>query len=192
MSIIKKTAAAVIMFMLAVPLAAGAYSDISADCKYSSAVEKMTALGVMSGYEDGTFRPEKNISRSEAAVMFVRILHLTPDASENQFRDVPAEHWAKGEIETAASFGIINGTESGIFMPDTGLKKLQAAVIVLNTMGFKGEAQLKGGYPGGYRSLASDKNLFKSINGSEDDVITRGEFATMLANALDEPIMTSD
>lgn len=58
-------------------------------------------------------------------------------------------------------------------------------------MGFKNEAALCGGYPAGYSKIAYDKGLFSKISGSTAEVITRGEMAAMLANALDVRLMES-
>lgn len=104
-------------------------------------IHSLVAFGAISGYTDGTFRPEDSITRAEFVSILVRSLQkinsLTTD-SDNLFDDT-AEHWAKEMISTAVSAGISGGYGDGRFGPDDTIDREQIAVMVANAFGFNGE-----------------------------------------------------
>ena len=102
-------------------------SDISGHWAKDSII-KMINAGVISGYPDGTFKPDKTITRAEFTVMIVKALNLETRAGKT-FTDT-ASHWAKESISTAAAYGIISGYDENIFGPDDLITREQAAVII--------------------------------------------------------------
>lgn len=89
---------------------------------------KLIDAGVIAGYPDGTFQPNKAVTRAEFTVMLVKGLHLEAKAG-TKFTDT-ASHWARDSIITAATHGIISGYNETIFGPDDLVTREQAAVIV--------------------------------------------------------------
>mgnify|MGYP000621084781 CR=1 FL=1 len=83
------------------------YSDVSADDWFNNAVSTLTNAGVLDGYEDGTFKPNGNITRAEFATITARFFEATYDG-ENLFPDIEG-HWAQDYINEAANAGIVNG-----------------------------------------------------------------------------------
>ena len=86
----------------------------------------------LQGYPDGTFGPEKCITRAEATTMFARLLTETmdPDRSyPNTFSDVPTTHWAADYIGYMQQFGIIKGYDDGTFRPDGYITRAEFAAI---------------------------------------------------------------
>ena len=102
-------------------------SDISGHWAKDS-IMKMINAGVISGYPDGTFKPDKAVTRAEFTVMIVKALNLETRAGKT-FTDT-ASHWAKESISTAAAHGIISGYDENTFGPDDLITREQAAVIV--------------------------------------------------------------
>ena len=84
--------------------------------------------GVISGYPDGTFQPDKTVTRAEFTVMLVKALKLEAKAWDT-FED-SSEHWAKDSIVIAAAHGIISGYSKDTFGPDDLITREQAAVII--------------------------------------------------------------
>ena len=87
-----------------------AFSDVGDDNTYKDAITTLTKLKVIDGYEDGTFKPDGQITRAEFTKLIVFILgykDLAYDSSD--FTDVDASHWAKNYIQTAYNLGIIAG-----------------------------------------------------------------------------------
>ena len=104
------------------------YSDVTPDKWFNNAISTLSNGGILSGYEDGTFQPNKKITRAEFATMAVRFFSASYDG-EDLFPDID-KHWAQEYINTAASQGIINGYEDGTFRPDQPITRAEAMTIV--------------------------------------------------------------
>ena len=104
------------------------YSDVSADDWFNNAVSTLTNAGVLDGYEDGTFKPNGNITRAEFATITARFFEATYDG-ENLFPDIEG-HWAQDYINEAANAGIVNGYEDGTFRPQQYITRAEAVTMV--------------------------------------------------------------
>jgi len=102
-------------------------SDISGHWAKDS-IMKLINAGVISGYPDGTFKPDKTITRAEFTVMLVKALNLETKVGKT-FTDT-ISHWAKDSISTAAAHGIISGYDENTFSPDDLITREQAAIII--------------------------------------------------------------
>lgn len=139
-------------------------------------------LGIVSGYADGTFKPEDTITRAEFAVM---ICNITADVvwENNQkaiFDDVPKEHWANKYVEYLYGNNMVTGISENFFGPDNEITIQQAAKIIVSMLGKDIFAEDIGGYPNGYMQIAHDEGLLKNITKKSDLVAMRGEVAVML------------
>ena len=85
--------------------------------------------GLMTGYEDGTFGAENNITRAEFATVMARLLGLEQNADAAAFEDCTG-HWAKGYIGALANAGIVGGVSDTEFAPDANITREQMAVIL--------------------------------------------------------------
>ncbi len=85
--------------------------------------------GLMTGYEDGTFGAENNITRAEFVTVMARLLGLEQNADAVAFEDC-AGHWAKGYIGALANAGIVGGVSETEFAPDSNITREQMAVIL--------------------------------------------------------------
>jgi hypothetical protein len=93
--------------------------------------------GLLSGYENGQFRPEAKITRAEIAVIVFKYLGLTEAAKSNSFSDVSADHWANGIIAAVQAKGILSGYPDGTFQPGRELTRAEA-VTLLNRLFHRG------------------------------------------------------
>ena len=98
------------------------------------AVNSMTSRLVINGYEDGIFDPDGDITRAEFVAIIVRALGLAEGMGENTFSDVDADAWYCGYIETASSYGIINGYTDGTFRPTDNITGEQAMTMIARAM----------------------------------------------------------
>jgi len=111
--------------------------------KYENAALYLKAFDYISGYPDGTYQPEKNITRAELIRMVFEFSPEAQNALQNQteplnnFSDVPMDHWAKQHIEVAAQVGIASGYGNGTFKPDNLVTHAEALTILLNVHGLK-------------------------------------------------------
>ena len=108
------------------------YSDVSADDWYNNAVSTLTNAGILDGYEDGTFRPNGNITRAEFATITSRFFDATYEG-EDLFPDIDG-HWAKDYINESANAGIVNGYEDGTFRPQKLITRAEAMTMVNRTI----------------------------------------------------------
>ena len=118
--------------------AAASFSDTASDAWYAPFVGACAAAGIVTGYEDGTFRPDNLVSRQEMAVMIKRAADfagtaITAQNAKTDFTDKAAiADYAAEAIETLQMAGIINGMEDGSFAPNATATRAQAAKILYN------------------------------------------------------------
>lgn len=112
--------------------AANHFTDLD-DNWYTDVVLKANAAGMISGYPDGTVRPNATISRQEAVAMFARVLSLdTANAPEADFTDMDAVgDWAKDAVNAMAAKGYVNG-DNGQFRPQSGITRAEVITIFNN------------------------------------------------------------
>ena len=108
------------------------YTDVPADAWYNSAVSTLSNAGILDGYEDGTFRPDGNITRAEFATITARFLEASYDGG-NCFPDIDG-HWAAEYINEAANAGIVDGYEDGTFRPQQNITRAEAVTMVNRTV----------------------------------------------------------
>jgi uncharacterized repeat protein (TIGR02543 family) len=104
------------------------FPDVGTDKWYSEAIEAMSALNIVTGYPDGTFRPNAPITRAEFAAIAVSFAQLAPGG--RTFSDILPAHWAFNHIRTAANFGWVGGFPDGTFRPDQNITRAEAVIIV--------------------------------------------------------------
>jgi 5-hydroxyisourate hydrolase-like protein (transthyretin family) len=180
------TAAASIPVFAAIP------EDV-AGTRYEEPVQVLSALKIMIGDENGKFRLDDTIIRSEVAKMAVHAIGLedAADAAKGttKFDDVSTEHWANGYINIATQQGLIEGDGDGNFRPNDPISYAEAMTIMVRATGYEVSAQDKGGYPQGYISVATSNGLSKNVTGSSSDPISRGNVAYLTTNALEVNLM---
>ncbi|WP_068773391.1 S-layer homology domain-containing protein [Paenibacillus sp. FJAT-26967] len=113
------------------------YSDIGASAWYSSDVKAAAQAGLIQGYEDGTFRPEQEINREEAAVIIQRAIAFTEQsASRNAggpaaFEDVQiVSGWARDAVAELQQIGILNGKNGNEFAPKDDVTRAETAAMI--------------------------------------------------------------
>lgn len=169
------------------------YGDVAEDSAYYEAVETLNKLGIVTGYEDGTYKPEEGVTRAEMAALINRIQGYGDTASgsaNTSFTDVPSSHWASGYIANASGMGIINGYGDGTFGPEDSVLYEQAVKMIMAALGYTPYAEQNGGYPTGYLAAAQRYDVSLSVaNAAVGSAANRGTVAQLLANAIDTPLM---
>ena len=172
---------------------AKSFTDVASTASYAEAVNVLSELGIISGYEDGTFGPDKTIKRSEAAKIIVAMVNKLATAEgrmgATQFTDVPADHWASGFINVGVTEKFINGMGGDIFKPDGEVTYNQIVKMIVSCLGYNEYATFYGGYPAGYLSIADSKGITKGCSMNGDAAATRAIVAQLVYNALPVPLM---
>ena len=191
---LKKVLALVLAFACAFTMFAGAaftdQSDIAVD---SDVVDTMTALGVIEGYLDGSFRPDDTVTRGEMAKMIYVVRTGRSDASAynddaTTFTDI-GDHWARGYIKYCNSLGIIAGHSATRFAPDDTVTTQEAAKMLLVTLGYNAEtAGLVGaGWGTKTNALADENGLLEDVVNGTTQALPRQYAAQLIYNAIFTP-----
>ena len=104
------------------------YSDVAATSWYNTAVSTLSSMGIITGYPDGTFRPNAAITRAEFAAIAARFDN-DGDKTAAKFSDI-ANHWAKDEISIAYNNGWITGYPNGTFGPQRDITRAETMTLV--------------------------------------------------------------
>lgn len=165
-------------------LPVGAYSDLPADS--SLAVSTLTALQVISGYPDGTFRPSETLTRGQFCKLVIQLAGwenaLSSVQNQTLFDDVPPSHWASSYINLACQKNLVSGYGNGTFGPEDPVTSAQASKILLELLGYSA-ADVGSFYPDDYLSKAASLGLLNG-NTNSDLPLTRGDAAQMLYQLL--------
>ena len=106
------------------------YPDIPEDAWYLDEVATMTSLGILKGYEDGTFRGDQTITRAEFATVVARLsTRVLAANAKTEFPDIDG-HWAAEEIMLNEQLNWVLGYDDGTFRPDSPITRAEAMAIV--------------------------------------------------------------
>ena len=192
---LKKVLALVLAFACAFTMFAGAAFTDSADINADNAdaVELLTALNIIEGYEDGSFQPEGTVTRAEMAKMIFTIRNGgNDDASAyktvtTSFTDING-HWAAGYIKYLQNTGIVAGKSAYIFDPDSTVTTAEAMKMALVLSGYRADkAGLTGtAWQNNTISLATTVGMTKDVFSAVAEGCSRQDAAQILSNTLTE------
>ena len=173
---------------------AGAAFTDSADIKVDTeVVDTLVALGVVNGYDDGSFKPNGTVTRAEMAKMIYVLRTGNSDASaynddKTSFTDI-GSHWARGYIKYCQSLGIIAGKSNTKFCPNDKVTAQEAAKMLLVTLGYDAaKAGLTGpSWAAKTNALADENGLLEDVNTSFTAACPRQYAAQLIYNTIDTP-----
>ena len=170
---------------------AGAAFTDSADIKVDAdVVDTLVSLGIVEGFEDGSFQPNGTVTRAQMAKMIYVLRTGKSDASaynndKTSFTDING-HWAAGYIKYCQSLGIIAGKSSTIFAPNASVTAQEAAKMLLVTLGYNAEkAGLTGpSWASRTNALADENGLLKDVNTAFTAACPRQYAAQLIYNTI--------
>ncbi len=108
------------------------YKDIDSSNADISYITYLSGKGIITGYPDGTFKPQEGLTRAQAAVVMVKAGNITIDQNSiSSFKDVDPNHWACPYIAAAAKAGYFSGYPDATFKPDQRLTRAQGIALIL-------------------------------------------------------------
>ena len=144
--------ALVMTLFLAVSANAAFKDDKSISDDYAESVAVLNGMGVFKGYEDGSFKPEGNITRAEVATIIYRI--YTADvakndksglyATYNKFSDMAGAGWAQGYIGYCANASLVKGYPDGTFKPSGKVTGYEVLAMILRAVGYDKNNEFSG------------------------------------------------
>ena len=151
----KKLLAMVLALVMTLSLAVSANAfkdDKSISDDYAESVAVLNGMGVFKGYEDGSFKPEGNITRAEVATIVYRI--YTADvakndksglyATYNKFSDMAGASWAPGYIGYCANASLVKGYPDGTFKPSGNVTGYEVLAMILRAVGYDKNNEFSG------------------------------------------------
>ena len=153
------------------------------------AIVTLVSEGILSGYEDGTFRPDNAITRAEASAVIVKAMNPGTtnlrEAPSSPFRDLTDYDWAKSQIDYAVAKGIISGYNETTFTPGNNITYYELSTILVNALDVP-ESEITGSWPDNYYNKATELGIFKKLGAiSPARSATRGDVALMVHAVLD-------
>lgn len=110
------------------------FDDVRRTPWANGAVSYLVDRKIISGYGDGTFKPENSITRAEFVTLVIKAFYGSYEMTDCDFDDVPKDSWAYPYIAAASNLGLVQGVGENEFAPDTNIKRQDMAVIIKNIL----------------------------------------------------------
>lgn len=165
------------------------FPDVDPNSTIGKAVDYLSNLGVLGGYEDGTFKPDATVTRAQfAKIVYMMENQGTADPNADAYKgnsaffDVAAEQWFSGYVNWAYQQKIIGGMGDGTFQPDGTLTYAQAIKMYVVAAGVDDSGY---SYPNDYIAKAKELGILENVYyGHPNDGASRGNIAVMGYNKL--------
>ncbi|QOV22494.1 fasciclin domain-containing protein [Anabaenopsis elenkinii] len=121
------------------PVLAANLSDVTPEYWASPFIQGLAQRNIISGFPDGTFRPNEPVNRAEFAAMIQKAFNQDQirQISADGFADVPGNFWAVSAIQEAYETGFMSGYPGNLFLPNQEIRKVEAIVALTNGLGLK-------------------------------------------------------
>ncbi|WP_413378691.1 X2-like carbohydrate binding domain-containing protein [Paenibacillus taichungensis] len=160
-------------------------------------IYKAAKLGIVNGYNNGTFKPNRTVTRAEFTVMLMKALKLADSESELSFTDAgKIGSWAQQAVAQAVQAGIVNGYKDGSFRPSASVSRAELAVMVaragkvkiadVETTGFADDNDIPAWAKSSVFAL-KEADILKGSSGNKfmpNALATRAEVITIIMNQL--------
>jgi hypothetical protein len=115
------------LFTTSISFASSHFSDVENHWA-ETYIEYLSSQGLISGFPDGTFKPNDTLTRAQVSSILSNELNLNPEPAN--FPDVASSHWANGHIGAVVSQGIMNGYPDGTFKPDNPMTRAEVSAVI--------------------------------------------------------------
>jgi Leucine-rich repeat (LRR) protein len=171
------------------------FPDVTETHRFYEEIQYLTGNGIITGFPDGSFRPNETVTRAQAAIMIGRALDLDGELRPTIFEDVGSSSKASGYIASATEKGIITGFTDGTFRPGDPVTRGQMAIFLSRAFELKEES------PDVFPDVSEQSSSYVHVRrilaegittGYPDGtfrpyaVLIRGDFSAFMARALEE------
>ncbi|MBP3361161.1 MAG: S-layer homology domain-containing protein [Clostridia bacterium] len=152
---------------------------------YAEEQEVLVALDIMSKNSEGEIDNSKEITRAEFVDTAAKFINVNPAeaASYSYFYDVPVDSWYTNSLNILTDLKIISQNEEKKFYPDRVITVDEATKMIVCLLGYRIFAEQRGGYPSGYRAIASELGLKNKL--PSGTALTNAHMTALLYNAID-------
>ena len=176
-----------LMMFLAMAATAVAYTD-TAGCTEAekTAIDNLSAMGIVDGYPNGEFAPNGNITRAEFAKVAVNsYIQYTGNDSFTEvyyeFKDLVDGAWYTDWIQKACNAGMLIGYEDNTFRPNNNITGNEIVTVLVRTMGYN-DQDLQGSWPQNYIDKAKELGLLNNVNINLDKAVSRAQVCLLVNN----------
>lgn len=170
------------------------YSDVEAGSYYENAINDLSLMKIITGYDDGTFKPNDNITRAQLMKLLIVATGKEDIAKQvenySTFSDVESWNWATGYINAGVKENIITGYADGTFRPQQEVTFAQLVTVLLRALGYD-STQITGVWPQNYIQKAKALEITKGLDFNPEDKVTRADVAVMLQRTINTEINAS-
>lgn len=166
--------------------------------QYAEAAEVLTGMGVIQGYDDGSFLPQRNITRAQVATMIYRaVTHDVTDSQTdlykdyNKFEDVPSTDWSAGYVGYCANGELIKGFTPTTFGPNKNVTGYQVLAMILRAIGYDQNDEFTGaGWEIRTATTAQQLGILENVQEATlGQPATRELVAELIFQAMSKPYM---
>lgn len=178
------------------------FKDVPSSYTFYEEIQYLVDLEIITGFEDGTFKPNQAVTRAQAAIMLGRASGLNGEQKTTIFSDVPASSVASGYIQEAFEWDIILGYPDGTFRPNESVTRGQMAILLSRTfdlewllemeentesnVSFKDVSVASAAYP--YISQLVNAGItygYEDNTFKPNEAVTRGQFSAFMSRTYD-------
>ncbi|MDD3164517.1 MAG: S-layer homology domain-containing protein [Oscillospiraceae bacterium] len=150
----------------------------------NDAIAMLVDLDLISGFDDGSFRPTTSITRAEIAKICSMLIDSPAQTAPGVFSDVKSGYWAETYIANCYAAGILSGDDTGRFYPRSTVTAQELAKMLMRCIGVDGGAFTGAGWADTVNSEADALGIFKGFSGVRTKALTRDEACGLIYNAL--------
>jgi len=169
-----------------------AYSDVSGH-RYEDSIQQVLGRGIMNGYPDGTFQPDKILNRAELLKIIIGAAYTTSEfggyAGKSCFKDVPSNSWYSEYVCFAKDKGIVSGYDGNVFKPEQDILFVEAIKIAMDVFGHydftPGEGTAERPWYSGPIGAADSMSFIPPDINSFDQYFSRAQMAELIMRLLD-------
>ncbi len=172
------------------------FSDVALDHPYFVAISELERRGILNGYDDGSFRPEADISRAEAlkVVLLTAGAEVSGIVNSRPFPDVPIDSWFAGITWKGVELGIVKGDGEGFFQPTRNVTRSEALAMLFRVEGAEPPEVdsppfldvPEYAWYAGYFAEAKNRGLIAGENVAPDHLLTRGQLSDLTYRFFEE------
>jgi len=170
------------------------FKDVPLGYWAAKPIQALGTIGIISGYPNGTYKPEKTLTRAELSALLVKAKNIKP-AKVNRalFSDLPLSHWASGYVKRAIDIGLVRGYPGGTFKPDKNVSRAEAVTVLSRFDNFEVPLDVwerpfpdveEDHWSARYVTAARDQGMLEYLEGKKFEPnrsVTRAEAAEMLS-----------
>lgn len=185
----------ILVLFMSVNVCAKTYPDVDKKSKAFEAVDYLSDIGVVAGYEDGMFLPDKQITRGEAATLLARTLGFEEsyEIKAMPFEDVAEGYWAEKFISYCWEGGLVNGMTEKSFAPADKVTYAQMIKMLVCASDLENSVEKidDGKWYDGYINTANKYGITKNVDVFADESASRKDVAILVYNCIKNNLIDS-